>query len=60
MESALSIQELKPQVDEIKRIYGDDKEKIQRETSALYEEAGVNPLAGPPLSRPTSILQSSL
>eukprot|EP00884_Botryococcus_braunii_P018803 jgi/Botrbrau1/5606/Bobra.97_2s0029.1 len=46
VESALSIQELKPQVDEIKRIYGDDKDKIQRETSALYEEAGVNPLAG--------------
>jgi hypothetical protein len=46
VESALAIQNLKPQIDEIKRLYGDDKDKIQREQSALYEEAGVNPTAG--------------
>ena len=46
VESAISIQKLKPTIDAIKRQYGDDKDKIQRETSALYEKSGVNPLAG--------------
>ena len=46
VESAISVQKLKPTIDAIKRQYGEDKEKIQRETSALYEKAGVNPLAG--------------
>lgn len=46
VESAINTQSLKPQTDLIKRRYGDDKERIQRETSALYERAGVNPLAG--------------
>lgn len=46
MESSLAVQELKPQIEEIKAKYGDDKEAIQREQSALYEKAGVNPLAG--------------
>jgi len=52
VESAISVQKLKPTIDAIKRQYGEDKDKIQRETSALYEKAGVNPLAGwtpPPL-----------
>ena len=46
VESAISVQKLKPTIDAIKRQYGEDKAKIQRETSALYEKAGVNPLAG--------------
>lgn len=46
MESSINTQALKPQTDLIKRRYGDDKDRIQRETSALYEKAGVNPLAG--------------
>lgn len=46
VESAISVQKLKPTIDAIKRQYGEDKDKIQRETSALYEKAGVNPLAG--------------
>ena len=46
MESSLNVQALKPQTDLIKRRYGSDKDRIQRETSALYEKAGVNPLAG--------------
>ena len=40
------MQTLKPKIDGIKELYGDDKEAISRETSALYEKAGVNPLAG--------------
>ena len=46
VESAISVQKLKPTIDAIKRQYGEDKDKVQRETSALYEKAGVNPLAG--------------
>lgn len=46
VESAINVQKLKPTIDAIKRQYGDDKQKIQRETSALYEKSGVNPLAG--------------
>lgn len=46
VESTMSMQALKPQIDMIKEKYGDDKDAIQRETSALYEKANVNPLAG--------------
>eukprot|EP00892_Ulva_mutabilis_P003851 jgi/Ulvmu1/1838/UM119_0057.1 len=46
VESAMSVQALKPRIDIIKERYGDDKEKIQKETSRLYEQANVNPLAG--------------
>ncbi|GFR43116.1 hypothetical protein Agub_g4118 [Astrephomene gubernaculifera] len=46
VESALAVQALKPRVDLIRDRYGEDKEKIQKETSMLYEQAGVNPLAG--------------
>ena len=40
------MQSLKPRIDNIKLRYGDDKEKVQRETSILYDEAGVDPTAG--------------
>jgi YidC/Oxa1 family membrane protein insertase len=46
VESGLAVQQLKPTVDLIKRRYGDDKARIQKETAALYEKTGVNPLAG--------------
>lgn len=46
IESTLATQSLKPRIDNIKARYGDQKDKIQRETSRLYEQAGVNPLAG--------------
>lgn len=46
VESALATQNLKPTIDAIKRLYGDDKDKVQRETSALYKKSGVNPSAG--------------
>jgi YidC/Oxa1 family membrane protein insertase len=42
----MAVQSLKPRIDMMKARYGDDKNKIQRETSILYEQAGVNPLAG--------------
>lgn len=46
VESALNVQALKPQIDAIKAQYGEDKDAISRETNALYEKAGVDPLAG--------------
>ncbi|KAI8114599.1 hypothetical protein M9434_002720 [Picochlorum sp. BPE23] len=46
VESTMSMQALKPEIDAIKDKYGDDKDAVQRETAALYEKANVNPLAG--------------
>lgn len=46
VEGTMSMQALKPEIDVIKEKYGDDKDAISRETSALYEKAKVNPLAG--------------
>ena len=45
VESALAVQNLKPTIDAIKAQYGEDKRKIQRETTELYKQSGVNPLA---------------
>jgi YidC/Oxa1 family membrane protein insertase len=42
----MAVQSLRPRVDMMKARYGDDKDKIQRETQILYKQAGVNPLAG--------------
>lgn len=46
VESALAVQSLKPRLDLIKQRFGEDKDRISKETSILYEQAGVNPLAG--------------
>jgi len=46
VESSLAMQELKPKIQAIKDRYGGDKDRVQKETSFLYEEAGVDPLAG--------------
>jgi YidC/Oxa1 family membrane protein insertase len=42
----MAVQKLKPRIELIKARYGEDKEKVRKETSLLYEMAGVNPLAG--------------
>lgn len=46
VESSMAVQRLKPKIDAIKERYGEEKEAVQRETNALYEKAGVDPLAG--------------
>ena len=46
VESAMAVQNLKPRIDAIKARYGEDKDKISKETSRLYELAKVNPAAG--------------
>lgn len=42
----MAMQSLKPRIDNIKLRYGEDKDKVRRETAILYEEAGVDPTAG--------------
>lgn len=44
--AAKKMAELKPKMDELKKIHGDDKLRHQQEISKLYKEHGVNPAAG--------------
>lgn len=37
---------LKPEIDEIKEKHGDDMQKVNTETMALYQKVGINPLSG--------------
>ncbi len=37
---------LKPELDELKKKYGDDAQKMQSEQMKLYSQVGVNPLSG--------------
>jgi YidC/Oxa1 family membrane protein insertase len=46
MESTLSIQALKPSLDELKTRYAGDQEQYNLEVARLYKAAGINPLAG--------------
>lgn len=44
--SAQKMNKLKPRLDELKKVYKDDKKRIQQEQLKLYQEAGINPAAG--------------
>ncbi|CAI5518551.1 unnamed protein product [Closterium sp. Naga37s-1] len=46
VESTMAMQNLAPKVKAIQTRYAGDQERIQLETSRLYKQAGVNPLAG--------------
>jgi YidC/Oxa1 family membrane protein insertase len=46
VESTLAMQNLQPKIKAIQTRYQGDQERIQLETSRLYKQAGVNPLAG--------------
>lgn len=46
LSSAQKMNKLKPKLDELKKIYKDDKHRIQQEQLKLYQEAGINPAAG--------------
>lgn len=46
VESSMAMQNLAPKVKAIQQRYTGDQERIQLETSRLYKQAGVNPLAG--------------
>jgi YidC/Oxa1 family membrane protein insertase len=46
VESTMASANLQPVIKAIKARYGEDKEKVQAETSRVFKDAGVNPLAG--------------
>ncbi|XP_076891094.1 inner membrane protein PPF-1, chloroplastic-like [Bidens hawaiensis] len=46
VESTLAMQNLQPKIKAIQQRYAGNQERIQLETSRLYTQAGVNPLAG--------------
>ncbi|KAI7739471.1 hypothetical protein M8C21_001013 [Ambrosia artemisiifolia] len=46
VESTLAMQNLQPKIKAIQQRYAGNQERIQLETSRLYQKAGVNPLAG--------------
>jgi membrane protein insertase Oxa1/YidC/SpoIIIJ len=58
VESGIAMQNLKPTIDNIKRLYGDDKKKVQRETSELYKKAQISPLAGKCKAHLTNLYKS--
>ena len=44
--SAKKMQELQPRLNELKKKYGKDRERMSQEQMKLYKEAGVNPMGG--------------
>jgi YidC/Oxa1 family membrane protein insertase len=44
--SAKKMQELQPQLKELQKKYGKDRDTLSREQMKLYKEAGVNPMGG--------------
>eukprot|EP00252_Welwitschia_mirabilis_P000946 TRINITY_DN10932_c0_g1_i1.p1 TRINITY_DN10932_c0_g1~~TRINITY_DN10932_c0_g1_i1.p1 ORF type:complete len:323 (+),score=53.25 TRINITY_DN10932_c0_g1_i1:258-1226(+) len=46
VESTIAMQNLQPKIKAIQSRYEGNKERIQLETARLYQQAGVNPLAG--------------
>jgi YidC/Oxa1 family membrane protein insertase len=44
--SAKKMQEIQPRLNELKKKYGKDKERMSQEQMKLYKEAGVNPMGG--------------
>lgn len=44
--SMARMKKLQPQIEELRKSCGDDKQRLSMETMALYKKAGVNPLAG--------------
>lgn len=46
IKSMKTMQELQPKIKELKKKYGDDKERLNKETLDLYRKHGANPLSG--------------
>jgi YidC/Oxa1 family membrane protein insertase len=40
------VKKLQPEIAEIKKRYGDDKQSVHRETMALFQKHGLNPMSG--------------
>mmetsp|Transcript_20095 Transcript_20095/g.33704 ORF Transcript_20095/g.33704 Transcript_20095/m.33704 type:complete len:443 (+) Transcript_20095:79-1407(+) len=46
VESTMAMQTLQPRIKDLQKQFAYDKERLQMETARLYQDAGVNPLAG--------------
>jgi len=46
LKSAKKMSDLRPKLEELKKRFGDDKQRLQKEQIALYKEHGVNPASG--------------
>ncbi len=46
MKSQMAVQEIQPEVEELKRKYKDDQQRLGQETMKLYREKGVSPFGG--------------
>jgi YidC/Oxa1 family membrane protein insertase len=46
LKASKAMQQLQPQLNELKKLYGKDKEKMMQEQMRLYKENSVNPAAG--------------
>lgn len=44
--SLLRNQELQPEIEELRRLYKNDKEKLNEEQMKLYQKYNINPMAG--------------
>jgi len=44
--SSRKMQELAPALNDIKKKYGNDRARVQQEQMKLYQERGINPMAG--------------
>lgn len=44
--SQKDMEKIKPRMEELKKLHGDDQKKLNEEMMKMYQEAGVNPLAG--------------
>ncbi len=44
--SSKAMQELQPKIKELQKKYGKDRQRISQETMTLYQQYGVNPMAG--------------
>ncbi|MGN6484642.1 MAG: YidC/Oxa1 family membrane protein insertase, partial [Thermomicrobiales bacterium] len=44
--SSKNMQELAPKIKELQKKYGKDRQRLSQETMALYQQHGVNPMAG--------------
>jgi YidC/Oxa1 family membrane protein insertase len=46
IQSSRAMQELAPALNDVKKRYGNDRQRLQQEQMKLYQERGVNPLGG--------------
>jgi len=46
LRASKAIQEIQPELNRLRKKYGGDKDRLNRETMKLYQEKGINPLGG--------------